>query len=148
MKRKLGGALGSIAAAGLVATPALVQAQAQNRKVVPQIEYIAAVSHPPMPAGLQLVCTPQSNQGAAAAPTCAVVKYQGISTWAYSFLDNRGAFALVSYDANNNVVRNAEKPGARYLFNATVSEPNQTVTFVGQAERFVTVPWSELGAAK
>lgn len=126
----------------------LAPAAAQTPRPVAAVAYVAATSHPPMPAGLQLVCMPVSNQGAPMSETCPVVQYQGITTWAYSFTDNRMSLALVSYDADNKVVRNVEKGGARYLFNAIVNEPNQTVTFIGQAEQWVTVPWSELGAAQ
>ena len=132
----------SLALLGLAAMPAA----AEDPRNVALIAFVAAADHPPMPAGLQLVCMPVSGQGAPNSDTCPVVKYQGITTWAYSFADNRVALALVSYDADNKVVRNVEKGGARYLFDATSSERGQTVTFVGQAEQWVTVPWSELGA--
>ena len=38
-----------------------------------------------------------------------------------------------------------DKPGTRYVFDALSSERTDTVIFVGQVERYVTVPWSALG---
>ena len=143
MFRHPGRALLCLTALGLLAG---APAQAQTPPTQATIEFIPAASHPPAPAGLQLVCMPTSGNGAPASQTCPVVKYQGISTWAYSFTDNRNSLALVSYNAENKVVRNVEKGGARYLFDAITSLPNQTVTFVGQAQQTVTVPWSDLGA--
>ena len=127
---------------------AFAPAQAQNAPAAAMIEFVPSSSHPPAPAGLQLVCMSTSNNGAANSTTCPVVKYQGISTWAYSYNDNRNSLALVSYNAENKVVRNVEKGGTRYLFDAIASLPNQTVTFVGQAQKTVTVPWSDLGAPR
>jgi hypothetical protein len=131
-----------------LALGAALPVQAQDHANQAIVVWLPASSHPSMPAGLQLVCMQTSNVGAAASTTCPVVQYQGISTWAYSYADNRNSLALVSYDADNRVVRNVEKGGARYLFEAASSLPNQTVTFVGQAKRWVTVPWSDLGPAK
>ena len=144
MTRKSTRALLTIAALSLLALP---PAQAQNQANVARIEYVPANSHPPLPAGLQLACIQIPGSGAPPSQSCPVVKYQGITTWPYSFSDNRPSLALVSYDAQNKVVRNAEKHGARYAFDATSSIPNKTVTFVGQGQQFITVPWSELGAA-
>jgi hypothetical protein len=132
----------SAAALGLCAgSPAYAQSKAT-------IDFVPATSHPPLPAGLQLACIREAGSGAPSSDTCPVVKYQGITTWAFSYADNRVSFALVSYDERGQVVRNVEKPGARYLFDAMSNEPSQTVMFVGQARRNVLVPWSELGAAK
>jgi hypothetical protein len=145
MTRKHCRALLSIAALGWLA---LAPAHAQDTKNAPQVVFLPPSSHPPMPAGLQLACISQSGSGAPTSNTCPVVKYQGITTWAYSYSDNRVSFALVSYDAGNSIVRNVEKRGARYIFDALSSLPNQTVMFVGQAQQSVTVPWSELGAVQ
>ena len=125
----------------LIVTPATAQ-QPLN---VPMVEYVPANSHPPLPPGLQLACIKDAGSGAPTSDTCPVVKYQGVVTWAFSFADNRSSFAIVSFDERGNLLRNVEKPGARYVFDAMTSLPNQTVTFVGQAANFVTVPWSERG---
>ncbi|MGN6570288.1 MAG: hypothetical protein ACTHLO_02615 [Pseudolabrys sp.] len=135
---------------GLVGLTALgllagAPAQAQNAPTAAVIEFVPSSNHPPAPPGLQLVCMSTSGNGAPNSDTCPVVRYQGISTWAYSFNDNRNSLALVSYNAENKVVRNVEKGGTRYLFDAIASLPTQTVTFIGQGQKSVTVPWSDLG---
>jgi hypothetical protein len=130
----------AIAALGTIATAWPAAAQSVARVV-----YVPAGSHPPMPAGLQQVCVRASNNGAPPSKTCPIVKYQGITTWAYSYIDNRLSLALVSYDADNNVIRFTEVPGARYVFEALSSDRTQTVMFVGQAMQHVTVPWSTVG---
>jgi|SRR6185369_13803799 len=142
MNRRIWSALIAAAALGLVAVSPPLHAQTQ---ALPIIQFVPASSYPPIPSGLKLTCVQQSNSGAAASDTCPVVTYRGITTWAYSFDDNRVSFALVSYDERNTVVRNDEKPGARYIFNITSGEANQIVTFIGQAQQAVTVPWSEIG---
>jgi hypothetical protein len=130
----------AIAALGM--TVAVWPAAAQN---VARVSYVPASSHPAMPPGLQQVCVRASNNGAPPSKTCPIVKYQGITTWAYSYIDNRLSLALVSYDADNNVIRNTEVPGARYVFEALSSDRTQTVMFVGQAMQRVTVPWATVG---
>jgi hypothetical protein len=132
----------AIAALGMivVAWPATAQ-HAQH----PQIVYIASADAPQPPAGLQLVCVSVPNDGAPTAKTCPVVQYQGITTWPFSYADNRTSLALVSYDSSGNVIGTIEKPGARYAFDAESSDYTQTVLFVGQSQKFVTATWAELG---
>jgi hypothetical protein len=142
MHRIVRGGLFSAAIGLLAISPLAAQIHLDHARV----DYLAQNSHPPIPAGMQLVCLQIPGTGAASSQTCPVVLYQGVTTWVYSFLDNRMAIALVSYDANNNVVRNVQKGGLRYVFDAISSDANQTVTFVGQAQQWVGVPWSELGA--
>ena len=131
----------AIAALGMTLAAGPAAAQTTNAVVV----YVPANSNPPVPAGLKVTCVKSSDSGAAPSTTCPVVKYQGITTWAYSYLDNRVSLALVSYDSANNVIANVEKPGARYVFEAISSARTQTVIFVGQAKQHVTATWAELG---
>jgi hypothetical protein len=131
----------AIAALGLMAAAPHAAAQA----VFATVEYVPADSNPPVPAGLKVTCVKSSDSGAAPSDTCPVVKYQGITTWAYSYLDNRVSLALVSYDSSNTVIANVEKPGARYVFEAASSVQTDTVLFVGQARQYVTATWAELG---
>ncbi len=139
-----------LAAASVLAlgATALAPAHAQPATPMATIEFRPATSHPPLPQGLQLACIREAGNGAPPSDSCPVVKYQGVTTWAFSYADNRVSFALVSYDEHGQIVRNVEKPGARYLFDAISNEPTQSVMFVGQAGQRVTVPWSELGPAK
>ncbi len=131
-----------------VAALLLVQpAAAQVKKTTAEVARVAFVppnSHPPIPAGLKVSCLKSPNSGAPSL-SCPVVKYQGITTWAYSFLDNSVALALVSYDAQNNVVRNVTKNGVRYVWNMISSVHTKTVLVEGQTNANVTVNWTDLG---
>ncbi len=108
------------------------------------VVYVPANSNPPVPAGLKVTCLKGPNV-LASSGKCPVVTYNGITTWAYSYIDNRVSMALVSYDSKNNVVANVEKPGARYVWNATSSQVDRTVIFFGQSNQNVTAAWSSLG---
>ena len=140
MHTRLSGLL-AVAAIGLLL---VAPAAAQVKKDVAQIAYVPANSNPPVPAGLKVTCM-QGPDVLTESKTCPVVKYQGITTWAYSFIDNRVSMALVSYDAQNKVVGNVTKNGARYVWNITSSTYNKTVTFEGQAKQRVDATWAELG---
>ena len=132
--------------AGATALGLLLVLPAHAQQAAPVVEYMAPDGYS-RPAGMQLGCMANPVSGGAS-KTCPVVKYQGITTFAYSYNDNRMAFALVSYDAQKNIVRNVEHPGPRYIYNAVSSLPNQTVMFVGQSEMNAAVPWSDLGAVQ
>jgi hypothetical protein len=131
----------AIAALGAVVAASPASAQSPARA---EVHYIPANSGPPVPSGLKVICLQTPDSGAAS-KTCPVVTYKGITTWAYSYIDNRVSLALVSYDSSNKVVANVEKPGVRYVFEAIPSLKTQTVIFFGQARQYVIVPWSDVG---
>jgi hypothetical protein len=110
---------------------------------MPRIVDVPANSSPPVPPGLKVTCLHGPNV-LNPRDTCPVVKYKGITTWAYSYIDNRVSIALVSYDAKNHIVGNVEKPGARYVWEIISDGAQQTVTIEGQANQLVTARWSEL----
>jgi hypothetical protein len=131
---------------GLLAACAIVlafvaPAAAQDRA---RIVFVPANKPPPVPAGLKVTCLTGPNV-LTSSKTCPVVVYQGITTWAFSFYDNRVAMALVSYDARNNVVRNVTKNGTRYVWNMTSGLKSRLVTVFGQSNAFFEVPWDQLG---
>jgi len=128
------------AIAALTMTVAAAPAAAQSQYA--RVQYVPAGRSPPVPAGLKVTCLKTPDSGAASAP-CPVVKYKGVTTWAYSYLDNRVSLALVSYDSANNVIANVEKPGARYVFEALSSVHTKSVMFVGQSRQYFSVPWTQ-----
>ena len=127
-------------AIGLAALSSAPAEAAPKRAVV---AYVPINSNPPIPAGLKIACMKGPND-LTMSKTCPVVKYMGNTTWAYSFIDNRVSMALVTYDAQNNVVSNITKDGARYVWQAVSSLPDKTVMFSGQSNQTVTVTWAEL----
>jgi hypothetical protein len=132
----------AVAAIGLLL---VAPAAAQEKKDEAVVVNVPANSNPPVPVSLKVTCL-QGPDVLTDSKTCPVVKVQGITTWAYSFIDNRVSMALVSYDAQNKVVRNVTKDGARYVWTITLSARNKTVTFGGQAKQSVSATWAELGA--
>jgi hypothetical protein len=129
----------AFALAAIVAAPA---AHAQSADAV--IANVPATSSPTPPAGLKVTCLigPDSLQSA---KTCPVVKYQGLTTWAYSYIDNRVSLALVTYDGTGKIVRNTEQTGLRYVWNMTSGAKIQVVDIFGQSNAHVQLPWSAFG---
>jgi hypothetical protein len=101
-----------------------------------------ANSGPDVPSELQAGCLGKALQESR---TCQVIRYQGYTTWAYSFKDSRMSLALVSFDADGKVVRNVEHKGPGHLVSMSPDTKGQTVTISGEDNRAITVPWSELG---
>ncbi len=110
----------------------------------PTVVAVPANSNPPVPAGLKVTCM-VNGSSLNSSPTCPVVKYMGITTWAYSFIDNRVSMAFVSYGPGNKVVRNVTMNGARYVWQMTSDTAAKTVTATGQSNQSVTAPWSQFG---
>jgi tetratricopeptide (TPR) repeat protein len=112
-------------------------------KSVPLIETLNVDTHPTVPAGLKeaFLIGPDSLESS---PTTNVVKFNGLTYWAYSYIDNRFSLAIVAYDSSNNIIRQWEKSGARYLWKITVDSNNQTVVFHGQASNTIVMQWSDL----
>jgi hypothetical protein len=73
-----------------------------------------------------------------------VIQWNGYTYWAYSYADNRMSMAIVAYDAKGQIVKQWEKPGARYLTSITVDSVQKTVTLIGQANQTTVLSWSEL----
>ena len=73
-----------------------------------------------------------------------VIQWNGYTYWAYSYVDNRMSMAIVAYDAKGQIVKQWEKPGARYLASITVDSTKETVTLIGQANQTTVLSWSEL----
>jgi hypothetical protein len=111
--------------------------------IPPQVVNVPASSSPPVPAGLKVTCLKGPNT-LESSPTCPVVKFNGNTTWAYSFIDNRVAFGIVTYGPNNKVLANNTQNGSRYVYKITVDPSAKTVSFWGQGDAKVSLPWSAL----
>jgi hypothetical protein len=109
-----------------------------------KINAMWATSSPGVPEGLKIACV-TNGKTLHESRTCPVVRYQGMSTWAYSYIDNRVSLAMVTYDSDGKVVRNVEHKGARYVAKMVGDPKGQTVTISGEENATVTIPWSELG---
>ncbi len=103
-----------------------------------------ASSAPTPPSGLKVTCLVDPNS-LQSAKTCPVVQYMGMTTWAYSYIDNRVSLALVTYDGSGKIVRNVEQKGVRYVWNMTSSLTNKNITVFGQSNAYVELPWANFG---
>jgi len=139
-RNRLRGLFAVAALAFLAAAPATAQQPPDYAAVL----FVPANSNPPLPPGMKVTCLRTPDNGAPS-QTCPVVVYQGITTWAFSFLDNRVAMAMVSYDASNKIVRSVNHDGARYVWNMISSLHTKTVLVEGQSNANFTVNWSDLG---
>ena len=139
MKRGIRGLLAACAIGLAFVAPAAAQP-----KDFARVKFVPASSHPPIPAGLKVTCLTGPNV-LTSSKTCPVVVYRGITTWAYSFIDNRVSMALVSYDARGNIVRNVTKDGARYVWVMESGIKSRLVTIFGQANQYIEAPWDQVG---
>ena len=58
--------------------------------------------------------------------------------------NNDFAMTVVGYDANQTVVYQTNRTGARYLYQIAVDTTAQTVTLIGQNSQTIVIPWVEL----
>ena len=114
----------------------------------PQIETVNVSTHPAIPAGMKVafMTGPNSPTPDGESSTCNVIRYNGLTYWAYSYIDNRVSLGLVAYDASGKQVAQQELQGTRYLWKITSDPAAQTVTFYGQSNQTVSRAWSQLPA--
>ena len=80
------------------------------------------------------------------APACPALGIGSFTLWPMSYIDNRVSFGMVMYDPLWNIVGQVEKPGARYVYNITLSGSGSSgsVTFWGQADQTVAMSLDEI----
>lgn len=125
----------------ILAGPAMAGAPQPEQAIV---AYVPADSGPTLPRGLKVACMASPNS-LRPDKTCPVIHYQGMTTWAYSYEDNRLAMALVTYDATGRIVRKAEKEGARYVWNMVSSYRTHQITIAGQDSHTIELTWNDVG---
>lgn len=79
---------------------------------------------------------------------CPVIRWDGVDYVALSFRDNRLSFAIHAWDTAGGLRSVQEFRGARYLAAVEIDTTAETVGFVGQDERTVTLTWAELEAMR
>ncbi len=113
-----------------------------EQEAAPTVRLVAPAALPPF-ATDQYKATCQTTSG-----ECPVVRWQEVDYVALSFHDNRSSFAVHAFDAAGSTLGVHEAVGARYLADIRVDTEARTVTFVGQAERTVTLTWDALTAIR
>ena len=111
--------------------------------IPPEAGTVPSNIHPIIPTGSKMTCM-QSADVLGKMDTCYVLEWGNVTYWAYSYIDNRVSFNIVAYDERGNIMKQWEAPGARYLYKITVEPAAQTVTFWGQANQKVVLPWNQL----
>jgi len=96
-------------------------------------------SVPMTPEGLKITTWPDVSSR-----TIPVLKWEGETFWAFSFIDNRFAFQIVSFNSFGDIVREWFKPGARYLDEIKINTSTGEVVFVGQSEFTVSLSFEEI----
>lgn len=111
-------------------------------EAAPTVRLVAPGALPPFATELyKATCQTTSGE-------CPVVRWQEVDYVALSFRDNRSSFAVHAFDAAGSTLGVNEAVGARYLADIRVDAEARTVTFVGQADRTVTLTWDALTAIR
>ncbi len=130
------------AAAALLALAATTASAGAMEKA--QVEFVPVTTAPPPPFGLKLMCL-TNPRTITLSKNCPVVKYQGLTTWAYTHYDNRDSMVLVTTTPDGKIVRNVTKEGVHWVWNMVTSAKTRSVLIEGYQNKSVTVPWNELG---
>ncbi|WKE66249.1 hypothetical protein PVT67_03090 [Gallaecimonas kandeliae] len=109
----------------------------------PEVVQVDVSEHPAMPSDLKasFLVGPDNLESAS---RCDVIKYNELTYWAYSYIDNRVGMAIVAYDAKGQQVKRWDMSGARYQWKITTDAQAKTVTFLGQASNSITMSWAQL----
>lgn len=121
---------------------ALSASSAALAQATPRIALAPANKPPAIPEGLKVTC--DKSAGGPESSTCPVIKYDGYTTWAFSFLDNRNAYGIVTYDASGTVVRNVTLNGDRYVYKMEVDPNAKKIGIWGQYNKKLEIAWSDL----
>lgn len=109
----------------------------------PVVERIAQADVAEIPEGLKMSCF-DAGDTFSSDGNCPVLKWKGISYWAFSHLDNRLGMTVVAFNEANEIVNQWEKTGARYLWKIEVDKLEEKITLFGQGDRTILFTWDEL----
>ncbi|MFC5743510.1 hypothetical protein [Dyella tabacisoli] len=112
----------------------------------PIVNQVDAKDRTSVPRGSKVACMtgPNSPRPDGESTTCPVVAYDNIQFWPLSYVDNRFDMNLVGYNADGRIVSQRPLDGARYIWKVTVDSTARTVTFWGQSNHTVVLPWGRL----
>ena len=116
-----------------------------ERPNVPILGRVSASSHPELPQEL-IEGFSDGAESLDFSDNCQVIRWNGYTYWAFSYMDNRESLAIVAFDANGRLVGKMEKKGAHFLWQISLDHNHKTVTFHGQHNHNVTMGWEELQA--
>lgn len=135
----------SLALAAVIAGAACSESVTAPEASAPTVVELPAASHGAIDESeYKATCLAVPEDPPQVSPTCPVLRWDGYDYWAMSYTDNRSSMAIHVFDPSGRLVRVEDRPGARYTWAIDVDEVAETVTFRGQADRTVTMTWSEL----
>ena len=76
--------------------------------------------------------------------TCPVLRWNGITYWPFSYIDNRMALNVTGYNGAKSMVGQLNIDNVRYIWQISVDAVAATATFYGQANAHGAVPWTKL----
>ncbi|WDE03798.1 hypothetical protein SG34_020805 [Thalassomonas viridans] len=120
----------------------VIQGECAN---VPVLNRVTASSHPDIPQEL-IEGFSDGAESLDFSDSCQVVRWNGYTYWAFSYMDNRESLAIVAFDVEGQLVGKMEKKGAHFLWQISLDHINKTVTFYGQHNHNITMGWEELQA--
>lgn len=128
---------------GLMGAPLSVVNVIADNSDVPVIRIVPTASHPPVPPGLKVDPSPGPDD-LSLAPDCPVLTWGDYTYWVVDYVDNRLAMCILAFDASDNLVKQIEKQGSRYIWQMTLDQATETLTCYGQANNTITVKLAEL----
>jgi multidrug resistance efflux pump len=128
---------------GLIGVPLSTNSVLLDTSDIPVIRIVPTASHPPVPSDLKVSPMPGPND-LSLSPDCPVLAWGDYTYWAVDHADNRVAMRILGFDASNRIVKQLEKQGARYIWQMTLDQSNDTLTCYGQANNTITVALSEI----
>lgn len=112
--------------------------------VPPEVGVLDRSLIPTYPEELELKLSCYDGPDGAFTQDCPVLMWDGITYWALSHNDNRSGMTILAFDTQQSLVGTWERTGARYIWQITVDEVAETVTFWGQGTGSFEVSWEDL----
>jgi len=108
----------------------------------PKVLQVDQSTAPTPPDGLKVACF--ANAAAAVSNTCSIVTYKGLTFWTYAFIDNRASFAILAFNASNQIVQQWEKVNANSIYSISPNLFANQTNFVGKANATDSLSWAEM----
>ncbi len=113
----------------------------------PTVEQPTSTQHPAIPSGLKVTCFSNANDISNLSSTCPVIKWNGYTYWAYSYIDNRVSLGVVAYDLTGKVAQQWQVNGVRYVYKIEVDSTAKKITFYGQSNQTGSLTFSQITLA-
>jgi hypothetical protein len=110
---------------------------------VPVVQLVPVASHPPVPEGMKPSAF-FSGSNLQHSPNTCVLLWGAHTYWVADYVDDRMAMCILGYDANNGLVKQVSRTGARHMWRMVYDLVNEQIICTGQSDRTVNFGLSEL----